>query len=202
MVLLNALSYKLPGFHPAAIIITNYIVILLPLVAYTLIGIAARSLSSTIQTVFSIHKARLTIILLAIAGILYGYLTLRRFDLTGFSSTHNAYYLPLWIVTLTIIVPSLYAWFTGLLAASEILVFSKKIRGVVYKQALQLLVGSTVTVIGSLVALQYINSIAPRAGYMILDYKIVLVSLFRLCAALGFFVLAIGARKLQKIEEV
>lgn len=200
--LLNSASYRYVQFHPTAIIISNFIALIMPLIAFVLIGNAARTLTATGTVPFSLAKARGVIALFAIGGLTYVYLTFTHFDLESINATDNPYFLPLWLMLLTIIIPYLYTWFTGLLAAFEVYLFSRNVRGVLYRQALQLLVAGIVTVVISSIALQYINSASPRTGYLALNYKLVVVSLFRIIAGLGFVLVAVGANKLKKIEEV
>jgi hypothetical protein len=105
-------------------------------------------------------------------------------------------------MVLSVIVPYLYAWFVGLLAAYEITLFSKHIKGVLYRQALGLLAAGLITIIASFIALQYLNGIQPRVGYLLINYQLVLSSIFRIIGAGGFVMLTIGAARLKKIEDV
>jgi hypothetical protein len=200
--ILNSIAYKYPGFHSTATIVSNYTALILPLTAFIIIGSAARTLTQLGELSFDVKKARSMICLFVVAGLAYCYFTFSRFDLLSLSSTSNPYYLPIWLMILTIIVPYLFAWFTGLLAAFEIKTFSKNVRGVLYRQALQLLVAGIVTVVVSSIALQYINSASPRTGYLLLSYKLLIISFFKVLAGAGFVLIALGAAKLQKIEEV
>lgn len=200
--LLNAVANRHPGFHSSAIIISNYTSLILPLIGFSMIASASRGLLGNVKTKLSLANARLIILGFLILGVLYCFLTFSRFDLNSLGSTDNPYFLPAWLMVVTVTVPYLYAWFMGILAVYEITLFSKQVRGVLYRQALGLLVGGLLAVILSSVALQYINSVEPRVGHLVLNYKIVLVSLFRIIGGAGFILLAVGASRLKKIEEV
>ncbi len=200
--LLNAASGKWPSFHGPAVIISNYVNLLLPLIAFSIIGAASRGLVGDAKLKFSLASARVIIILFLSAGVLYCYLTFRHFNSTSLASTDNPYFLPLWLMVLTVTIPYLYAWFVGLLAAYEITLFSKHLDGVLYRQALRLLVGGLIAVIISSIALQYINSVQPRVGNLMVDYRLALSTLFRIIGGIGFVLLAMGALRLKKIEEV
>jgi hypothetical protein len=137
-----------------------------------------------------------------VGGVLYCYLTFRRFDPSSLGSTNNPYALPIWLMLLTVIIPYLYAWFVGLLAAYEITTYTKQVRGVLYKQALHLLVIGLLAVIIGSITLQYVSSVAPAAGHLTLNYRLLLITLFRVVDGIGFVLIAIGALRLRKIEEV
>lgn len=200
--ILNAYANTHPDFRPTAIILSNYIYLVFPLVALTLIGMASRALTTSASLTFSVARARSIIVAYIVAGLLYCYFTFQHFDLTSLSSASNPYYLPLWLMVVSVIIPYLYSWFIGLLAAFEIAIFSKNVKGVLYRQALRMLVTGLVVVVLSSIALQYINTVSPRVGYTVLDSKLIIMSVFRVMTGLGFVLIAIGANRLQKIEDV
>lgn len=201
--ILNAMANKWSNFHPAAVIISNYLNLFLPLVAFSLIAIAARGLmTSTGRVNINPVMARLIIFSFLTGGVLYCYLTFRSFDLSGFASTHNPYFLPIWLLILTITVPYLYAWFMGTLAVYELSLFTKQVRGILYQRALRFMIGGLIAVILSSIASQYINSLVPRDSHLIVDYHLLLISLFQVIGGVGFILLTIGAARLKKIEEI
>lgn len=200
--ILNAISYSHPGFHASSIIISNYVSLIFPLIGFSVMASASRGLLSNSKAKLSLANARMIILGFLLIGVLYCFSTFSHFDLTSIGSTNNPYYLPAWLMVVTITVPYLYAWFMGFLSVYELTLFSKNVQGVLYRQALALLVGGLFAVILSSVAIQYISSAEPRVGHLVLNYKFVLVSLFRIIGGGGFVLLAVGANKLKKIEEV
>ena len=202
MLVLSAAADQWPAFYSSAVIISNYANLALSLIAFTIIGGASRGLVNQAKLKFSLASVRSIILLFLLAGVSYCYLTFRHFDLTSLNSTHNAYYLAIWLMVISVMIPYLYAWFSGLLAAYEIDLFSKHTDGVLYRQALRLLVIGLLTIIVSFVALQYMNSLHPDIGPLSLIYQMVLTSLFRVTSGVGFVMLALGASRLKKIEEV
>jgi hypothetical protein len=199
---LNALADHWPNFHPTAIILTNYSDLFIPLVAFSIIAQASRGLLSGTKTKFNLVNGRFIVLGFVTIGVLYCFLTFRRFDLTSLGATNNPYFLPIWLMVVSITVPYLYAWFIGTLAAYEITLFSKQVPGVLYRQALRLLVGGLLAVVLSSIALQYLNSVEPVVGHLMLNYKLVLTTMVRIVGGAGFIMLAIGASRLKKIEEV
>lgn len=200
--LLNAIANHWQGFYSTSIIASNYLNLILPLVAFTVIGSASLGLLRQAKLNFSLANARTIMVSFLVAGVLYCYLTFQRFDLTSLGSTANPYFLPIWLMVLSVIIPYLYAWFVGLLAAYEITLVSRQTTGILYRQALQLLVFGLVAIIVSSIALQYMNSVQPRVGHLVLGYQLVLASTFRIIGGGGFVLMALGATRLKKIEEV
>jgi hypothetical protein len=201
-VILNGIANHWGGFHKPAIILVNYINLMLAVIAFSIIGVASRSLISKAQLKLNLAASRFFIIFFLVVGVLFCYLTFRNFDLSSFTSANNPYFLPVWLIVLTITIPYLYAWFAGLLAAYEIRLYSKDLKGVLYTRAMQMLIAGLIMVILSFIALQYINSVVPRTGHLDLSLRTLLVSLCRLIGAGGFVLVAYGAVKLKRIEEV
>jgi hypothetical protein len=199
---LNGIANKWPNFHPTAIILASYLALIIPLVAFIIISSAARGMVGKFRLNLNLQSARLTMMLFLVGGIAYCFLIFRKLDPTNLASTHNSYFLPAWLLIVSVIIPYLYAWFIGLLAAYEITLFSVKVRGLLYRQALLLLVAGLVAVILGSIALQYIDSVVPRTGDLLFNYKLLLTLVVRIVSGIGFFVMALGATRLKKIEEV
>jgi hypothetical protein len=202
LLILSAAVQQWSGFYATAVIFRNYTNLVLAIVAFSVIGNATRALINQARLKFSLASIRSIILVFLVAGVLYCYLTFRYFNLTSLGSTHNSYYLPIWLMVISIMIPYLYAWFSGLLAAYEISLLSQHTNGLLYRQALHLLSLGLLTIIVSSVAIQYLNSLHPEIGLLSLDYRMVLSTLFRVVSGAGFLLLALGAMRLKKIEEV
>lgn len=200
--LLNAWSNSHTNFHPTAIVVTNYISLILPLIAFTIICLGSHRLLSHIKMQLRLRNMRLMTLIFAAFGIVYCYLTFQHLDLSSFTASNNPYFLPLWLLIITLIIPYLYTWFVGLIGAAQIVLFSHHSAGLLYRRALLYLAVGIVAVIISSIALQYINAVIPRVGHLRLDYRLVLIILFRMVGAAGFICIAIGANRLKRIEEV
>lgn len=200
--ILNGIADKWHNLHPTAIILSNYLALIVPLIAFIVISSAARGMVGKFRLNLSLKSARITMALFLVGGIVYCFLIFRRLDPTTLANTNNAYFLPVWLLIISIVIPYLYAWFIGLLAAYEITLFSIKVRGLLYRKALLYMVTGLVAVILSSIALQYISSVVPRTGDLIFDYKLLLTLAVRVAGGIGFFILAIGSSRLKKIEEV
>lgn len=200
--LFGSIANKWSGFYPASVIISNYLRLIFLLVAFSLIGVASRGLINLAKVRFGFISTRIIGLLFLFAGVLYCFMTFKHLNSASLTSTQNPYFLPIWLMVLTIIVPSLYTWFVGILAAYEITLFSRQTHGVLYRRALSLLVIGLLIVIASFIAIQYVRGIQPRVSHSTFDYYIVLNSIFHLIGGSGFVLMAIGADRLKRIEEV
>jgi hypothetical protein len=102
----------------------------------------------------------------------------------------------------TIIIPYLYAWFEGLACAYNFMLYSKNIKGFLYKKAFfQLSIGLAITVAG-FIFIQFITSTLGVNTNKTLDYILVLIYILLGVLIIGLGIMALGAKKLKKIEEV
>ena len=189
-----------PGFTATSIIISNYASLLVPLVALHILSTGSRNLLEQAHLRITNRSTKLLVLSFVLLGSVFCYYVFA--NLHGKSGSHNPYYLDSWLLLLTIVVPYLYAWFVGLLAAYEIRLVSRHSQGVLYRRGLQLLsVGLAVTVASS-IALQYLRSVLPRNGHISLGYTLLLVYGILAIIGIGYVLLAAGAQRLKKIEEV
>ncbi|MFI5270863.1 MAG: hypothetical protein ACHQT9_02360 [Candidatus Saccharimonadales bacterium] len=200
-----ALSHSViiwPSFYNTQVIIFNYVSLIFPLIAFILISTSAAGLVAEKRPNLALLSARITMTVFLAIGVIYCFLVFRTLDLTSLTGSTNPYYLPVWILIMTIIIPFLYGWFVGLLAAYEIMLFSVHIVGLIYKQALLYLsIGLTVIIL-SAIAIQYVSSVLIHPDTVLYDTGLYLLIIFRIISASGFVLLAIGAHKLMKIEKV
>ena len=200
--ILGSLTTRWVGFHSTSIIITNYIALIVPLIAFVIISSAGNGLIGKERPRLDLTSARLTMVVFLAIGVAYCFFVFRSLDLTSLTSTQNPYFLPVWLTILSVIIPYLYAWFIGLLAAYEITLFSINMRGLLYRRALLYMVVGLVIIIVSSIALQYINSVWPRTDTIVFDFHLLIALIVRVVGGVGFIILAIGANRLKKIEEV
>lgn len=200
--ILNAVANDHPAFQGAAIIITNYVAIVILLGAFNCISRASRGLSERTGSRLTAAGSKAVVLLFVVLGVVYCYLTFQHINLASLHSTDNPFYLPVWLLVLSVIVPLLYVWFLGLLAAYEVLLYGKHTRGLLYRQAIQLLSGGLVAVIASSIGVQYLRTISPRGGHLSLNNTLLLIYIIYIIMALGYISLSLGAKRLRKIEEV
>lgn len=199
--LINAIGNSNPSFHEEAIILSGYVSLIFPLVAFTIMSTGSRALVERAKIRISGVATRNIQLLFVLVGVLYCFLVFRNLDLNSLSASNNPYFLPVWLLVITIIIPYLYAWFMGLLTAFDIVQVAKRTKGIFYRQALQLLASGVGVVIVSLIASQYLRTAVPRTGRVSLNFVLVLVYLLLSVMAVGYILIALGAKKLKKIEE-
>jgi len=182
-----------PGLHETAVIGINYLNLVFPLIAFTLISQGAHQLIAQGRIRLAVVDIKNIIPLFVVLGVLYCYLTFRHLDLHSLAASNNPYYLPVWILLLTITIPYLYAWCIGILAAYDISLFAKYTKGLLYRRALRLVAGGLILVIASLIGVQYLHIVTPRMGHLSLNSLLVTVYLVYVVN---------GASRLKKIEDI
>jgi len=199
---LNAIANIHPGFIGFSIIVVNYASLIVPLVAYSYISTGARGLNINAKISISGYGVKALSFGFMLLGVTFCFLTFRHLNIDSLGSTQNPYYLPPWLIILTIIVPYLYTWFIGLLAAYEIYLYGKHSEGVLYQHAIRQLSFGVIAVIASSIVVQYLRSAIPRSGHLSLNTILMLINVIYIFMAIGYIFLSLGARQLRKIEEV
>lgn len=195
--LLGGIVHGHPRFAPTAFILIHYASLLVALLAFTLISRGSRGLSDTIKLRPSLYSTRWIMLLFTALGVTYSYVLIRAAE-----TKSNAFYLPMWLILLTIVIPYLYAWFMGLFAAYEIFLYSKHSKGLLYRRSLGLLgSGIGITIITSVI-FQSLQSDTTRLRRISLSWLFVAVYLLLLLYATGFLMISRGANRLKRIEEV
>lgn len=196
-VVLGGIAGQHSGIRVVHTIIGNYLNLLFPLVGFTLIGNGTHNLLLQVKARLSLWATRLWVSMLAIVGVFYTY-----FLLHNHFTNDNPYHLPVILLLLTLAAPYLYVWYTGIVAAYELKKYSGRIKGVLYQRALNTLgVGLTI-VIASSIFIQYITGALGSGKGVSFSYTLLIVYTLILLEAAGYVMVAMGARRLKRIEEV
>jgi hypothetical protein len=203
-ILLNYFAYLHPGWTSATNLAITYINIILPLLAYMVIGNAARKLFTLAQIKVSNKLLYPMILIFSIIGVTFSYSTYSVTDKLTPSDwlvmTNYDIGIPLRIAT--VIIPYLFMWFVGMLAAYEIYLYQKYVKGVFYRQCLKLLsIGLTIEIISS-IAIQYVITITPSLRHTPLGFDLSIVYSVIAIIILAFVLIAMGVNKLKQIEEL
>jgi hypothetical protein len=201
-IVFNAIANEHPGFRAASIIVANYAGLLVPLVGYSFISSGARGLNVRAKLSITDKSANFLIMAFMLLGVAYCFVTFRFLDLHTLSSTNNPFFLPVWLIIVTVMIPFLYTWFIGFLAAYEIYLYSRHVDGLLYRQAMRLLSFGVIAVIASSITIQYLRAAMPRVGHLSLNTTLIIINISYVFMAIGYIVLCLGARQLRKIEEV
>lgn len=199
---LNVIASHHPGFLPTAIISVNYLNVLFPLIAFSVLGNATHRLVSRRDDGASLVANKKILFVFVALSIIYCYLIFRHLEGAALNSNDNPYHLPVWMILMTIVLPYLYAWFIGLLAAYDVSRLARRVNGVLYQQALRLVSGGVTLVIASLISVQYLRSVVPRSGHLSLNLMLVTICLIYVVMMLGFVLITLGANRLKKIEDI
>lgn len=201
-ILLNSIANSHPGFQGAALIITNYAYVIVSFMAFHYFSRGTGSLAERSQVRLTMSTAKRLLPIFVVIGLVFCYLMFSKFQNLDLGNSFNAFYLPNWLIALTIMLPYLYAWSIGLLAAYVLILIARQASGVLYKRAVQLLaLGLAATIIG-LFALQYFRAIVPRSGHLTVGGALLCIYAIYAISTTGYLLLAAGARRLKKIEEV
>lgn len=193
----RAIGQVHPGFRTVGTVMNDYLTLFVPLVAFTFFSTAARQLVRSTRVQSGLLSIRLSVIFFLALSTVYTRLTLHNYDLHP-----DLYYLNVFFLLVTIVIPYLYTWFLGLFSAFEFRVYAQQVKGLLYRQALrQFAAGVTIVICGS-IAIQFVNGtvearISRSLGSILLVEYILLI-----IVAIGLLLMAFGTKKLKKIEEV
>lgn len=186
-------------------IVRNYVAVAFPLIAFYKLFTASRGLVKlTDKPSGTSNDSALAFLATAGVSIAYTAMLLQypyRND-TPDPQTYCSYFLPDALIVLTIIVPYVLSWFLGILAAVNIAAYSRHAKGLIYKKALSNLVKGIVAVTIFSVFLQLLDSVADSVASLSLAKILALVYVIIIGWAVGYLLIASGAKKLTKIEEV
>jgi hypothetical protein len=204
--LLQACSRFLLHWASAATITitTNYIAVGLSLISFGLIYRGAWRLVKLVQFRGFRRNQLVALVLLAAIGILYGWLLAHNPDRLHSLDPGKIvpYYLPDWLLLLTIVLPYIMVWGFGLIAAVAIRSYQHYAVGILYRKPLARLSVGLAAIILSLILLQLITALGPSLVRLGLEPILALLYALILVYAVGHVLVALGARRLAKIEEV
>ena len=194
--ILNEIAAHDAGFTAPAAIINNYTSIFPALVSFLIIYNGARELVRTTKGAAERLDLRWYTPWYLLLSVVFSHLTI------GNQYRLHPYHLPLWLLIVSIIVPYLYAWAIGLLTTYALSTYAKTVSGLLYRKAVrQFAHGIAVTIFGS-IAIQFVNiTLAKRFSHslgaiLLIDYLLLTI------VAVGLGLMALGTKKLQRIEEI
>lgn len=194
---LSGVTASVPKLQAARTIIDNYVTLIFPLVGFTIIGIGARQLAQTVKASFTLRALRILFVILVLIGVFF-----TRYALFNHYTSGNPYQLPIFFLLTTIVAPYLYTWFVGMLAAYDLQNYAHKVKGVLYQQALNLLaLGITIVIVSSII-IQYMTTLMNGTDNLSFGAILLLVYGLLIVEAAGYALIAYGAKRLKRIEEV
>lgn len=205
--LINGLGSDYYHIHPGSaadlVRVSNYVTLLLLLPGFWYLQKGSTRLFQLIRTPTYKHYQWTTLVFLGLAS-LYTYLTLAdsvRNHPTASIQT-SSYYLPDWLIISTLVVPRIIMWFWGAQAAQNIFLYQRKVKGSLYRVGLRTLAIGLGVVIVSIVVLRGLQSLTAPLSHLNLPLLLLAVYALLILIAVGFVLVARGAKQLQKIEEL
>ncbi|MDB5163456.1 MAG: hypothetical protein JWS12_73 [Candidatus Saccharibacteria bacterium] len=188
-----------PRFQPTGRIISNYIGAIVIFIAFWLISNAASSLSGQVKKKSSPLEQQYWVFGFIVLSTIYCFLLITQ---RAPSEPHDPYFLPNWLLLMTLAIPYLYIWYRGLLAAYNLLFYQKKVKGSLYKQGLSHLAKGLVSVIAISILIQLLTTASVRLNRLKLTPILIIVYILLILYAIAYGYIAKGANRLKKIEEV
>lgn len=187
------------GLTGYAVIGRSYLPLIFQLLAFSLLASGSAKLVKLLKPKVTRTIADWVIIGLIAAASLFAYLIVAR----PFGGTvADNYSLPAWVVVLTLVIPFLFAWYKGGLAIYQLYLYQRRVNGPLYRRIVADLVAglSTITIIAILI--QALVSVTEKLNRLDFTPLLTLVYALVFLYAIGFGLVARGARQLKKIEEV
>lgn len=188
---------------PSMVILRNYLNILLLAPIFYLLYKGARLLSGNIEKPLQSISKGYGGIALFISGGLFAYLTLTNPNKSSAidAATPGSYYLPDWLLIITIIIPYIIIFFLGLRAVQEIYHYRINVKGTLYRDSLRLLADGIGLVALTVLLLRFMASLTHISNANLNTLMAIVYFLVFIIAA-GYASIALGAKRLQRLEEV
>ncbi|MBW3569156.1 hypothetical protein KY385_03455 [Candidatus Parcubacteria bacterium] len=196
------IAYSNPNYTEAAIIIRNYINVAMVLLSLYLLYQGSKLLIRRAKKV-SLPSRGVFNAIFFILSVFFVYFTLANPN-RQFPSKANsvaAYYLPDWLLIPTIIVPYLAALYFGLQAVQNILLYRYKVKGILYRQALARLANGMGVAVLALIAVGFLSAFTNFFNNVNLKVLLLIYYGLLIFVAIGYVLIALGAKKLHRIEE-
>jgi hypothetical protein len=202
-ILLNFLAYHHPSLTTATNLIITYINVLIPLVAYMLIGQAAHRLCVLGKVHVSLRARYSLTLVFSILAVTFCYTSCSSDSLSPSDwLVVTQYNITPALRLLTIVIPYVFMWFVGLMAVYEIASYQTSVKGVFYRQSLRLLsIGLALEILAS-IGTQYVTAIASTLRSLPTGLVLSIAYTFLLVVAVAFIMIARGVDRIKKLEEV
>lgn len=193
--ILNSVAAHNPSFKTTSIIINNYLGLFPGLLGFLFLYNGARMLLRTTRQGMYRFDIRWHAPWFLLLSVTFTHLAIE-------NHYHwHPYHLNLPLLVITFIVPYLFGWMVGLLCAYELNWYARTVKGLLYRQGIrQFSHGIAITILAS-IAIQFVNvtfgqRLEKSLGSILLaDYVLLII------VAVGLILMALGTKKLKRIEE-
>lgn len=188
-----------PDLIPATMITKNYVSLAFAISGFFLLAWGSRMLVISNKPTEK-HRPSLPSfiapVMIVLSSTFTWLVTVRRV------SPDDGYQLPNWLIVFTIIVPYLFAWMSGILAAYFLYIYKIKVKGAFYKHAFADIAKGISTVTFVSVLIQLLTIISSQINRLKLTPILAIIYLLIILYAIGFLHIARGAKRLTRLEEV
>jgi hypothetical protein len=202
--LLNEITVHNPHLRSVTAVIGNYVGLGVVLLSFYIIHKGTSMLADTVKKSKKSYSQRGILMAYVIFCMIYSYITLtnpaRQFPTA--TSARAAYYLPDALLLLTIVVPYLLVWFWGFQSAYKIHLYKRHVKGIIYKDSLGLLAKGIVSILVAFIFIRFLVSLTTLLNTLALNVILAALYLFLFIIGAGYIMLAVGAKRLKRIEEV
>lgn len=200
---LGYIRHANPSLTEGAVIISNYLPIIVLLTISYLTWRGSRQLLATLTISPQSINRRYVYLGTILAGALFSYLVLMNpAKTTPSSGGAAAYYLPDPLLVLTIIIPYIFIWYLAIEAVQNIHTYRNRVKGIIYKSALGYLANGIAFSIICALSLRSIASMTAWFDNKTLQFVLIVLYILIFLIGVGYLLLWMGAKKLQLIEEV
>lgn len=192
------IKFQYPDLLPVTVTVQNYINLLLSGTAIYFIVQGGQGLYSTLK-----NKGRIINPALALAGpiILASIFTWLITSHAPGSTPDRSFYIPEWLEVLTFAVPYTFIWCAGFGSIILLWKYKNGVKGSIYKRAFDNLSKGLAVIILMSILIQFITTLSERLSRLDLTPLLLLVYFLILLYAVGYGLVARGAKKLKEIEE-
>jgi hypothetical protein len=187
-----------PGAAARNRIIMNYLALAFALAAFYLINRGSAALAGTIKQAGTRRLYDFVMFFFTVLTALYSYAVFTN------SNRHSVeqYALPDWLIIATIVIPYLFVWYNGFAATLRLHFYQTGVKGVLYRSALRMFSIGIAGVILTSVLLQFLATVVNSLENLGLGSLLAIVYLLLIVIAFGYLLIALGTKRLTKIEEV
>ncbi len=193
------------GWLAAYTNISNHLTVIGPLIAFAYMfsgSLELNKITKKKQIVSRNALIFLLILLLIAAAYVKILLNYKYLESTPDPTKYSSFYMSPALVFLTIGLPYLIGWGLGIMTAVNLVRYRAYVKGIIYKAMLLRLVVGIPIVIGFYFAVQLLIAFSTFFAKAGLSSILLIVYLLIIAYAIGFLVIASGAKKLAQIEKV
>lgn len=201
----TSIYHNNPSLTPKMVIINNYIMLTILSAAILFFYRGARHLYAgpvVKRDRWSYGPLYLLVFLLISSMFVYLNLTNEARQFPTSSASVAAYYLPDWLLMTTVLIPYVWVMYAGIKSVEFIHAYRRYATGSIYKSSLRSLAIGLALVISSWIAQRFLLLLITAFDTFALQYLLAVIYCLIFLIGFGYTLIARGATKLTKIEEV